>query len=96
MKHLGFIYVDSIQSVSIASIQHDDKQTEEFKLQDEFSAQGYWFKSIEEIINNIKDVDFIRQHTERLNGKVIVVCLHSDTRLRLLPPKIYNINYKPF
>lgn len=97
MKNLGLIFIDSLQSVSIASIQYDDKQTGEFKLQDEFSAQGYWFKTLDDILNNIKKVDFIRHQVERENGKNIIVYLQSyEQRLYSLPPKIINIDYTSF
>ena len=96
MKNLGLIFIDSLQSVSIASIQYDDK-TREFKLQDEFSAQWYWFKTLDDVINNIKDIDFIRNKVERENGKNIIVYLYSDKlKLYSLPPKIINIDYIPF
>lgn len=96
MKHLGFIYIDSLQSVSIASIKQDDKRGE-FKLQDEFSAKSYWFKALDDLINNVICIDFIRSHTERLNGKVIIVYLHDDNqKLYSLPPEIHYIDYKPF
>lgn len=99
MKTLGLIFIDSLQSVSIASIQYDDKQTREFKLQDEFSAQGCWFKTLDDVINNIKDIDFIRHQVERKNGKNIIVYLCSDSdkqKMYSLPPKIINIEYIPF
>lgn len=97
MKNLGLIFIDSLQSVSIASIQYDDKQTGELKLQDEFSAQGYWFKTLDDVINNIKEVDFIRHQVERENGKNIIIYLYSDKlKLYSLPPKIINIEYIPF
>lgn len=97
MKNLGLIFIDSLQSVSIASILYDDKQTGEFKLQDEFSAQGYWFKTLDDILNNIKEVDFIRHQVERKNGKNIIVYLCSDKqKMYSLPPKIINIEYIPF
>lgn len=97
MKTLGLIFIDSLQSVSIASIQYDDKQTREFKLQDEFSAQGHWFKTLDDVINNIKDIDFIRHRVERENGKNIIIYLCSDNlKLYSLPPKIINIEYIPF
>lgn len=97
MKHLGLIYVDSIQGVSIAAIQQDDKQTGEFKLQDEFSAKGYWFKTLDDLINEIKNIDFIRHHIERINGKTIIIYLYDDKQeLFSLPPKIYKIDYIPF
>lgn len=93
MKHLGFIFADSIQSVSIASIQQDDKQTGEFKLQDEFSAKGYWFKTLDDLIDEIKNIDFIKHHIERINGKNIIIYLYDNKqKLFSLPPKIYEIN----
>ena len=97
MKNLGLIFIDSLQSVSIASILYDDKQTGEFKLQDEFSAQGYWFKTLDDVINNIKDINFIRHQIERENGNTIIVYLYSDKqKMYSLPPKIINIDYTPF
>lgn len=94
MKHLGFIYIDYLQSVSVASIQHDDTQTGKFKLQDEFSAKSHWFKSLDELISNVKNIDFIKSHVERIKGKSIIVYLYDNKQeLYSLPPKIYRINY---
>lgn len=43
MKRIASIKAPSSQGITIAHIIHDDRQTGEYLLQDDFSAQGVWF-----------------------------------------------------
>lgn len=62
MKRIADIKVPSSQGITIAHITHDDKQTGEFLLQDEFSAEGLWYKSLDELKADWRSVPFMVAH----------------------------------
>lgn len=70
MKQLAHIKAPSGQGVTIAYIKHDDRQTGEYLLQDAFSAQGVWYKTLDDLKAEWRSVGFMVAHCLRLNCNV--------------------------
>lgn len=62
MKRIASIKAPSSQGITIAHIMHDDRQTGEYLLQDDFSAQGVWFKTPAELKAQWRSIGFMVQH----------------------------------
>lgn len=65
MKRIASIKVPSSQGITIAYIVHDDRQTGEYLLQDEFSEQGVWFKTLDDLKAEWRSVGFMVAHCLR-------------------------------
>ncbi len=66
MKHLADIKVPSSQGITIANIKRDT-QTGEYLLQDAFSAQGEWYKTLEDLKADWRSISFMCAHCIRHN-----------------------------
>ena len=62
MVRIADIKAPSSQGITIAHIMHDDRQTGEYLLQDEYSAQGVWFTTIETLKAEWRSVGFLVGH----------------------------------
>lgn len=78
MKHLAEIKVPSGQGITIAYIKHDDRQTGEYLLQDAFSAQGVWYKTLEDLKADWRSVGFMVAHCLRLNCNVPTLVISGE------------------
>ena len=62
MVRIADIKAPSSQGITIAHVMHDDRQTGEYLLQDEYSSQGVWFKTIEALKAEWRSVGFFVGH----------------------------------
>ena len=62
MVRIADIKVSSSQGITIAHIMHDDLQTGEYLLQDEYSAQGVWFRTLDALKAEWRSVEFLVGH----------------------------------
>lgn len=62
MKRIASIKAPLSQGITIAHIIHDDRQTGEYLLQDDFSAQGVWFKTLDDLKAEWRSVGFMVAH----------------------------------
>lgn len=62
MERIADIKAPSSQGITIAHIMHDDRQTGEYLLQDEYSAQGMWFRTLEALKADWRSVGFLVSH----------------------------------
>lgn len=67
MVRIADIKAPSAQGITIAHIMHDDRQTGEYLLQDEYSAQGVWFRTLEALKAEWRSVEFLIEHCLRNN-----------------------------
>lgn len=62
MVRIADIKAPSSQGITIAHIMHDNRQTGEYLLQDEYSAQGVWFRTLEALKAEWRSVGFLVGH----------------------------------
>lgn len=77
MERIASIKVPSSQGTTIAHIVHDDRQTGEYLLQDEFSAQGVWFKTLDDFKAQWRSVGFMVAHCLRTNCNAPTLVFHG-------------------
>ena len=78
MKRIASIKAPSSQGITIAHIVHDDRQTGEYILQDDFSAQGVWFKTLDDLKAEWRSVGFMVAHCLSCNCNVPTLVFHGD------------------
>lgn len=62
MVRIADIKAPSSLGITIAHIMHDDRQTGEYLLQDEYSSQGVWFRTLEALKAEWRSVGFLVGH----------------------------------
>ena len=65
-KRIASIKAPSARGITIAHIMHDDRQTGEYLLQDDFSAQGVWYKTLDDLKAEWRSVGFMVAHCLRM------------------------------
>lgn len=88
MKIIAQIKAPSEQGFCIANVCHDDGQTGEYLIQDAYSSQGYWYKTLAELQDSLTEVSFIKEYCRfkvntdpRLTGaKEYPICWYDETR----------------
>lgn len=78
MKRIASIKAPSSQGITIAHIVHDDRQTGEYLLQDDFSAEGVWFKTLDDLKAQWRSVGFMVAHCLSINCNVPTLVFHGD------------------
>ena len=78
MKQIAVIKAPSSQGITIATIWQDDRQTGEFKLQDDYSAQGVWYKTFDDLKADWRNVSFMRAHCNRLECENPTIVFTGD------------------
>lgn len=78
MKRIASIQAPSSQGITIAHIVHDDRQTGEYLLQDDFSAEGVWFKTLDDLKAQWRSVGFMVAHCLSTNCNVPTLVFHGD------------------
>lgn len=59
MKHIANIISYMNDNSIIAYVYEDDKQTGEFKIQSSSSSEGYWFKTLEQLKEELEYIPFV-------------------------------------
>ena len=74
MITIGTIYTGDEERTVIARVILDDRQTGEYLLQDNFSACGAWFRTLDDLVESCFDFDFVQK---RCAGVRPILHLHG-------------------